>query len=60
MVHIDEQIIDKCAFVWKPVNYYDKETQRKIDRRLLRQNNNVNPLVLNHFEFLRSIAPNPV
>ena len=32
----DELIIDKCNFIWKPINYYDKETQRKMDRKLMR------------------------
>lgn len=53
---LDELMIEKCNFIWKPFNYYDRETQRKIDRRLLRQNNTTNPLVLNHFESLKQIA----
>ena len=50
---MDEAIIDKCQFVWKPFNYYEKETQRKIDRRLVRQNQ---VFVFNHFEVLKSIG----
>jgi hypothetical protein len=49
-------VVEKCHFVWKPFNFYERETQKKIERRLLRQNNNVHPFILNHFEILKTIG----
>lgn len=49
-------MIEKCHFVWKPFNFYERRTQQKIDKRLLRQNNNSNPFILNHFETLKTIG----
>ena len=32
---IDETIVDKCNFVWRPVNYYEW-LQKKITKRMLK------------------------
>jgi hypothetical protein len=45
---IDEAIIDKCSFVWRPVNYYDS-VQKRIDKKN-------GSLVYNHFELLKCIG----
>lgn len=52
---LDEAIIEKCHFIWKPFNYYDNGLQRKIDKRLIRCTAGT-PMVLNHFECLKSIG----
>lgn len=51
----DSDYVDRCNFIWRPVNYPDRETQRRIDRRLIRQSP-MQALVYNHFEQLRQIA----
>jgi hypothetical protein len=52
---LDDAVIDKCHFIWKPFNFHDKNLQRRIDRRMVRQTN-TNPLVFNHFECLKDIG----
>lgn len=52
---LDDMVIDKCNFIWKPFNFHDKNLQRRIDRRIVRQTT-TNPLVFNHFECLKDIG----
>lgn len=50
---LDEAIIEKCNFVWRPINFYDRILQKRICKRCSRQNQ---PFVLNHFECVNSIG----
>ena len=53
---IDELIIEKCNFIWRPCNFYE-QVQRKIDKRMLKiRYNEENPLIYNHFEQTRQIG----
>lgn len=54
-LEIDEVAIEKCSLIWKPFNYYEWETQRKIDKRLIKQSI-YHPFIFNHFECLKSIG----
>lgn len=48
---VDESLIDKCHFIWRPCNFYDS-VQKKIDRRFSEQV----PLIYNHFQSLKEIG----
>jgi hypothetical protein len=54
-IHFDWAVIEKCNFIWKPFNFYEKETHKKIDRRLIKHNAS-NLLIYNHFEVLKNIS----
>jgi len=55
-INVDEFLIDKCNFIWRPCNYYEG-VQKKIDRRMLKSiSNDDNPLVYNHFEVTKGIG----
>ena len=59
---IDETIVDKCNFIWRPVNYYEW-LQKKITKRMLKSsglNSSINqsssPFIYNHFESTKGIG----
>mmetsp|Transcript_11279 Transcript_11279/g.17095 ORF Transcript_11279/g.17095 Transcript_11279/m.17095 type:complete len:99 (-) Transcript_11279:305-601(-) len=53
---VDEHLLEKCHFVWRPCNFYDG-VQKKIDKRMLKlMSNDDNPLVYNHFEMTKGIG----
>ena len=53
---VDEMIIERCSFLWRPCNFYDC-VQKKIDKRMLKHGfDEENPLVYNHFEHLKCVG----
>jgi len=48
----EEDCVEKCNFVFRPFNY-SKEEYKRIDKRLVRNNN---PFVFNHYEYVRCLT----
>jgi hypothetical protein len=49
----ESQCIEKCHFVWRPVNY-NIDGYKRINKRVVRSN--IAPLIFNHFEILKGLT----
>jgi hypothetical protein len=54
---VDEHLIDKCHFIWRPSNWYEATQNKRIDRRMTKLSQaEQTPFVFNHFENLNGIG----
>ena len=49
------ECIEKCNFIWRPVNF-NPESQKRLDQRLSIKRGSLGPLIYNHFEVLKGLT----